>query len=84
MLCDRQEPATQYPSTSGSNIVGDILYNLAVSNEEGHSRQYILAFAANRYGLDQFSTDSMDSLWTRWILYRLDGFSVDSMDSLWT
>jgi hypothetical protein len=28
--------------------------------------------------------DLLDSLWTRWILYRLDGFSVDSMDNLWT
>jgi hypothetical protein len=55
MLCGRQELATQYPSTSGSNIVGDILYNLAVSEEEGHSRQHILAFAAKRYGLDGFS-----------------------------
>ncbi|CAK9858030.1 unnamed protein product, partial [Sphagnum jensenii] len=32
-----------------SNIVGDILYNLAVGDEDGHSRQRILAFAAKRY-----------------------------------
>ncbi|CAK9190660.1 unnamed protein product [Sphagnum troendelagicum] len=36
-------------STIGSNIVGDILYNLAVGDEDGHSRQRILAFAAKRY-----------------------------------
>ncbi len=40
----------QRSSTIGSNIVGDILYNLAVGDEDGHSRQRILAFAAKRYG----------------------------------
>jgi len=46
---DGQEPVNQRSSTIGSNIVGDILYNLAVGDEDGHSRQRILAFAAKRY-----------------------------------
>jgi hypothetical protein len=50
MQSGRQEPVNQRSSTIGSNIVGDILYNLAVGDEDGHSRQRILAFAAKRYG----------------------------------
>jgi hypothetical protein len=46
---DGQEPANQRSSTSGSNIVGELLYNLTVGDEEGRSRQRILAFAAKRY-----------------------------------
>ncbi|CAK9192258.1 unnamed protein product [Sphagnum troendelagicum] len=49
MQSGRQEPVNQRSSTIGSNIVGDILYNLAVGDEDGHSRQRILAFAAKRY-----------------------------------
>ncbi|BBN16805.1 hypothetical protein MPTK1_7g09430 [Marchantia polymorpha subsp. ruderalis] len=40
-----------YPSRtpSGTSIVGDVLYGIASEDEEGRSRQRILAFAAKRY-----------------------------------
>ncbi|KAG6544242.1 hypothetical protein Mapa_014345 [Marchantia paleacea] len=34
---------------SGTSIVGDVLYGIASEDEEGRSRQRILAFAAKRY-----------------------------------
>jgi hypothetical protein len=47
----RNDVASHRSSTSGTNIVGDILYNIAVGDEEGRSRQRILAFAAKRYAM---------------------------------
>jgi hypothetical protein len=41
-LKDVQIPAT------GMNVVGDVLYSIASEDEEGRSRQRILAFAAKR------------------------------------
>ncbi|CAK9234520.1 unnamed protein product [Sphagnum troendelagicum] len=81
---DTQEPATQYPSTSGSNIVGDILYNLAVSNEEGHSRQHILAFAANRYAANvERNPEDHDALYN-WALVLQESADTtrSEMDSI--
>ncbi|XP_073389885.1 uncharacterized protein [Physcomitrium patens] len=46
---DGNDAVNHRSSTSGTNIVGDILYNIAVGDEEGRSRQRILAFAAKRY-----------------------------------
>jgi tetratricopeptide (TPR) repeat protein len=46
---DGNDVVSHRSSTSGTNIVGDILYNIAVGDEEGRSRQRILAFAAKRY-----------------------------------
>lgn len=48
-FCCSSEVLSHRLSTSGTNIVGDILYNIAVGDEEGRSRQRILAFAAKRY-----------------------------------
>jgi hypothetical protein len=84
MLCGRQEPATQYPSTSGSNIVGDILYNLAVSDEEGHSRQHILAFAAKRYAANvERNPEDHDALYN-WALVLQESADTtgSEMDSI--
>jgi hypothetical protein len=41
-LKDVQVPAT------GKNVVGDVLYSIASEDEDGRSRQRILAFAAKR------------------------------------
>jgi hypothetical protein len=81
---DVQEPATQYPSTSGSNIVGDILYNLAVSDEEGHSRQHILAFAVNRYAANvERNPEDHDALYN-WALVLQESADTtrSEMDSI--
>ncbi|KAL3679952.1 hypothetical protein R1sor_022908 [Riccia sorocarpa] len=45
------EMPDNYPSRmpSGTSIVGDVLYSIASEDEEGRSRQRILAFAAKRY-----------------------------------
>nr|XP_024357282.1 protein HLB1-like isoform X1 [Physcomitrium patens]XP_024357285.1 protein HLB1-like isoform X1 [Physcomitrium patens]XP_024357295.1 protein HLB1-like isoform X1 [Physcomitrium patens]XP_024357305.1 protein HLB1-like isoform X1 [Physcomitrium patens]XP_024357313.1 protein HLB1-like isoform X1 [Physcomitrium patens]XP_024357323.1 protein HLB1-like isoform X1 [Physcomitrium patens]XP_024357333.1 protein HLB1-like isoform X1 [Physcomitrium patens] len=54
-------------STSGANIVGDILYDNAVE-DEGHSRQLILAFAAKRYAVDvEKNPENHDALYN-WAL----------------
>jgi hypothetical protein len=82
--CDRQEPANQRSSTSGSNIVGEILYNLTVGDEEGRSRQRILAFAAKRYAANvSKNPEDHDALYN-WALVLQEsadnaGSEMDSM-----
>ncbi|KAL2613135.1 hypothetical protein R1flu_024827 [Riccia fluitans] len=45
------ETPDNYPSRkpSGASIVGDVLYSIASEDDEGRSRERILAFAAKRY-----------------------------------
>jgi hypothetical protein len=81
---DGQEPANQRSSTSGSNIVGEVLYNLTVGDEEGRSRQRILAFAAKRYAANvSKNPEDHDALYN-WALVLQEsadnaGSEMDSM-----
>ncbi|CAK9227057.1 unnamed protein product [Sphagnum troendelagicum] len=71
-------------STSGSNIVGEVLYNLTVGDEEGRSRQRILAFAAKRYAANvSKNPEDHDALYN-WALVLQEsadnaGSEMDSM-----
>ncbi|CAM6033695.1 unnamed protein product [Sphagnum compactum] len=66
------------------NGVGDILYNLAVSDEEGHSRQHILAFAAKRYAANvERNPEDHDALYN-WALVLQESADTtgSEMDSI--
>ncbi|CAM6026577.1 unnamed protein product [Sphagnum balticum] len=81
---DGQEPANQRSSTSGSNIVGEILYNHTVGDEDGRSRQRILAFAAKRYAANVSKNPQDHDALYNWALVLQEsadnaGSEMDSM-----